>query len=380
MNRKQVVIIAFSALFLFSLLFGVQFVRLAGANFSHYVPDPKPAFTILSDGSVDPPTAPIQRNGEIYTLTDDVPGYCIVVKRDNVTLDGGGYTLQGNGTSTYGTSTGVFIRNRTNVTVTQMEIRDYNYGIKLREQSAGTEIIGNTITANRVSIYLGTSSHNSIHGNTITQNNEGIHIVYPGTNSIVGNTITNNTEYGVYLEETDDNIISENYIAENGHGILVNDSSYNRIIGNTIKENNKWAIRLEDHDAKNISNIIYHNYFIDNNVGREGLQVSIPGLYLGIDDWRPGNPNVWDDGERGNYWSDYFTRYPNATEIYNTGVGDTGFHINPNNIDYHPVMRDNVIPEFPKWTPLLIMLFSFTVIAVICRHSLHKANHRRRMK
>jgi hypothetical protein len=38
------------------------------------------------------------------------------------------------------------------------------------------------------------------------------------------------------------------------------------------------------------------------------------------------------------------------------------------------------IPEFPSWTPLLITLFSFTVIAVIYRHTLHKPNHRRRVR
>jgi hypothetical protein len=105
MNKKQLLMTTFSLLFLFSLLFGVQFVRLAEANIMPF-PKPQPAFTIRSDGSVDPPTAPIQRNGEIYTLTDDITGYTIAIERDNVVVDGCGYTLQGNGNST-----GVFIRN-----------------------------------------------------------------------------------------------------------------------------------------------------------------------------------------------------------------------------------------------------------------------------
>ena len=80
---------------------------------------------------------------------------------------------------------------------------------------------------------------------------------------------------------------------------------------------------------------------------------------------------VWDDGERGNYWSEYLTRYQNATEIDGTGIGNTPFHINPNNIDNHPVMDVDFIPEFPSWTLLLIMLVVVLVIAVIYRRILH---------
>ena len=528
MNKKQLLITAFSSLFLFSLLFGVQFVRLSEANIMPF-PKPQPAFTIQSDGSVDPPTAPIQRNGEIYTLTDDITGYTIAVERDNIILDGGGYTLQGDGNST-----GVFVNNRNGVTVKNMEIRNHFYGIRLitdlyMEEITGNHIVtgntlannnygiylgyssnnvlrnnqmndntvslsitysslgdvnssfvhdidtsntvngkpvyywvnqqnkavppdagyiglinctnmlvqnldltdesqsvilvfttystitknnitnngdqgiylykssnnsisensiannadsgihlwyssnniisGNTITANNQDgIYLFGSSYNSINGNTITLNNGGIHVYSSSANNnVVGNTVTENTEYGVSLDWAHNNFVSENCITENGEGILVLDSSNNRIIGNTVKENNGWGIRLE---RLQINNIIYHNYFIDNNIGG-GLQVSIPGLWEpGV--WEPGNPNVWDDGEKGNYWSDYLTRYTNATEIGNTGIGDTPFYINPNNIDHYPVMKEDVIPEFPTWTPILLTLIMLAVAVAHYKRRLPK--------
>lgn len=41
---------------------------------------------------------------------------------------------------------------------------------------------------------------------------------------------------------------------------------------------------------------------------------------------------------------------------------------------------DDVIPEFPAWTPLLIMLLGVSIIAVIYKRSLHKPNYGRRMK
>jgi hypothetical protein len=43
--------------------------------------------------------------------------------------------------------------------------------------------------------------------------------------------------------------------------------------------------------------------------------------------------NIWDDGQGlGNYWSDYLTRCPNATEIDSSGIGDTSYFVRP--IDY----------------------------------------------
>src|SRR5512135_1267353 len=84
---------------------GMQFVRFSSANFFP-VPVPSPAYIIKSDGSVDPSLAPIQRTGNTYTLTSDIVGYTIAIERDDVVLDGAGYTLTG-----VGTSTGIFVKN-----------------------------------------------------------------------------------------------------------------------------------------------------------------------------------------------------------------------------------------------------------------------------
>jgi len=85
--------------------------------------------------------------------------------------------------------------------------------------------------------------------------------------------------------------------------------------------------------------------------------------------------NAWDNGEEGNYWSDYVTRYPNATEVDGSGVGDTAFYINENNQDSHPLMNPvdvNVIPEFPSWVLLFFALTVFAVAVVIYKRRLTK--------
>jgi hypothetical protein len=48
--------------------------------------------------------------------------------------------------------------------------------------------------------------------------------------------------------------------------------------------------------------------------------------------------NFWDNGSVGNYWSDYLTRYPNASEVGNTGIGDTPYVLGADNVDHYPLM------------------------------------------
>jgi hypothetical protein len=57
------------------------------------------AVYILYDGSVDPPSAPIIRSGDlynVYTLTENIYSSSgIVIGKGNIVVDGAGYTLQG---------------------------------------------------------------------------------------------------------------------------------------------------------------------------------------------------------------------------------------------------------------------------------------------
>ena len=66
---------------------------------------------IRFDGSVDPATAPILRVGDLYTFTDDIYD-SIVVERDDIVVDGAGYTLEGTGSGN-----GISLNGRENVTI-----------------------------------------------------------------------------------------------------------------------------------------------------------------------------------------------------------------------------------------------------------------------
>jgi parallel beta-helix repeat protein len=102
-------------------------------------------------------------------------------------------------------------------------------------------------------------------------------------------------------------------------GIVLDSSSNNVLSGNNVT-NNQYGIEL----SISSNNLIFHNNFVDNT-----NQVSI--MFSSV--------NIWDNGSRGNYWSDYLTKYPNATEIDSSGVWNTPYIINMNDADHYPLMN-----------------------------------------
>jgi parallel beta-helix repeat protein len=148
---------------------------------------------IRADGSIDPPDAPIITYDKVtYTLTYNITSTAdgIVVERDNIVLDGEGYTVQGNGSGI-----GVLLEFRSNVTITNMEVNAFDYGIRLR-YSSNNIVCRNNITNNGVSILLDYSLNNSIVENTIANNWHGIRLDYASYNIICGNNITANKQCG----------------------------------------------------------------------------------------------------------------------------------------------------------------------------------------
>ncbi len=162
----------FSLLLVCLLVGGVgwQSLRLAEANFMP-IPIPQPALVIRSDGNVDPASAPIHRDGNIYTFTDNIEGYTIAVERDSIVLDGNGYALRGNGNST-----GLFLKNCNHVTVRNMNLRGFTYGIRLFAEdfmgmkSKGNTLLNNSLSSNEYGAYISASSDNVLRNNRMSNN------------------------------------------------------------------------------------------------------------------------------------------------------------------------------------------------------------------
>ncbi|MCW4035335.1 MAG: right-handed parallel beta-helix repeat-containing protein, partial [Candidatus Bathyarchaeota archaeon] len=160
----------------------------------------------------------------------------------------------------------------------------------------------------------------------LANNGHGIMMHNTTKSTITQNVFTLNS-VGVALYNSKDNTISQNHMTKNVNGMNIANSVENQITYNNIAENSRWAICFTD-DQKD--NSFHHNNFIDTKV-TTGLQVSMDKFF------GSGLGNSWDDGKEGNYWSDYQTRYTNATEVNNSGTGNTPFYINENNQDNHPL-------------------------------------------
>jgi len=351
-------------------MFGVTlFVQRAKATVDIY---------IRADGSVDPPTAPITRVGNVYTFTGNIYGF-IYVEKDNIIIDGAGFTVQ----VPYIVGTGLTLSERSNVTIKNMEITSFYTGIQFYTSSNNT-ISNNTITS---CSYCGISLRYSCDNNTICGNRianiSGMHTVAifierSSGNKIVGNHVTENNYTGIELELCPFSTVSENQVTGNG-GVAVSLSGSNScasgnnitanaggigsssdcsIYGNHIAENlgagivvgrnnnvsgnnvtgNRWGMFLGgtgsvisgNYITANYEagiyisqapyNVIHHNSFKNNSI-----QVFVYDV----------SPNLWDDGypSGGNYWSDY-----TGVDANHDGIGDSDYVIDENNIDHYPLM------------------------------------------
>ena len=253
-----------------TLAFNIQPVKASGTIY------------IWADGSIDPPTAPIERDGDLYTLTGDITSDAdgIAIERDNMTLDGAGYTVTGSG-SGYG----ITLTGRSNVTVRNMTIKNFvGCGIYLR--------------------------------------------YYSNNNVLSGNNVTANNGYGIELYSSCNNTLSGNDIANYDWGICLFSSCNNTLSGNDIA-NNRWGICLCSYST---NNVFYHNNLINNMLGP-------------VVSWPPSLANFWDDGypSGGNYWSNYTGvdefHGPNQDQDGSDGIGDTPHVIDTNNQDRYPFMN-----------------------------------------
>ena len=260
---------------------------------------------IRADGRIDPPSAPISTtNNIIYTLTNNIYDE-IVVEKNDIVINGASYTVQGSGTGN-----GFTLYSVTNVTLTNINIKNFAYGI-----------------------YLESSSYNSIHRNIISGNDyDGIEVYFSSDyNNITENRIEENGWFGIGIHYSNNNTINANEIADNDDGIDAYDASRTEISWNNITGNGEFGIGL----YSSSDNKVFLNNFL-NNTQHVYSQYST---------------NRWDKGypSGGNYWSNYIGldmyegQYQNETGI--DGIGDTAFTIDSSNKDRYPLMNPWMQPS-----------------------------------
>ena len=156
--------------------------------------------------------APIQRVGNVYTLSDNIVGN-ITLQKDNIVIDGAGKTVEGTAIGNEVTI-GVDISFRRNVTITNMQIRSFVNGIHLLN-SSNNNLIGNNITENVDGIRIDNSTGNSIVGNNITANRHGTHPFQD--NKFYNNNFVNSTDKHAYFDSPDHKDIWDNGYPSGGN-------------------------------------------------------------------------------------------------------------------------------------------------------------------
>jgi parallel beta-helix repeat protein len=245
--------------------------------------------------------------------------FIISITANNVTIKG--FTIQ----STLTPVDGINISGSQRDLISHNAIKDSAYGIALTPS---------------ITSY---SSNNTISGNTIENNQQGITLSSSIGNTISNNVITENSQSGIALTASSNNLFQENVILNNsGGGLYLYSSGGNVFSGNTFANNT---------ERETISLYCYQNTFYHNNF-YEAFQVDLSSP-----------SNIWNFGGEGNYWSDYLTKYPNPTEVGNSGVWNIPYVIDTKNTDYYPLMASYVIPEFPSF--LILPLFFITILLAV---------------
>jgi parallel beta-helix repeat protein len=221
---------------------------------------------------------------------------------------------------------GIIINNCDHVVITNCTVKNNYIGVVLSlsancsiEDSfaslnayAGIGVTGSdecnvtrNIAFNNTIFGIGIVSCNNIliSGNNVTLNpNAGIVGQYMADSVITENEIKDNMNYGILFSDSDDNNITSNVISGRQNGIIITApggpfrSERNQIFENNISYNSNYGIVLERANQ----NDIYLNNFVS-NVGGQARVVT------------PGTNNHWNMTGLGNYYDDYPSRYPGAT-------------------------------------------------------------------
>ena len=112
-------------------------------------------------------------------------------------------------------------------------------GIDLAEGSIDNIIQDNIITDNGVGIYLCyNNGNNTVQGNKVQNNSRGINVGFSNNNTIISNIITSSGDYGILFESSSGNDVCGNLIANNQvAGIKLAGGNDNKIYHNNFIDN-----------------------------------------------------------------------------------------------------------------------------------------------
>jgi hypothetical protein len=260
-------------LLMITALFSVELTTLAEANaYPGQETVPVKHGYINIDGAVEPQTLPIQRRGNLYILQDNIINYSLEIQKDNVMLDGNGFSLSlppSVATNYIYGKTGdplIYIADRTNIVVKNVTARNYFTGIFV-QKSSNVTIMQNTLTEGSSSIIMRQSANCSIIGNEMLSSNCGFYIRDSTLVNIAYNDISLNLNCGGDIGNLSSSNITRNDFTENRGYVAIGLYIYTRNTNNRIFENNfvRNDIGLVYDRSTNGAETIIHNYWSNNS-------------------------------------------------------------------------------------------------------------------
>jgi hypothetical protein len=367
-EQKKGVTLSIIFLILFGFLIGISVVNVVSgkSQWEQFFDPLLPHISINDNGTISPTILPIERIGSLYYLTGDIYNYGISIHCDNIVLDGRNFSLKSNG-SLNGEALSISAINVTiqNFVIDAVPVAVSLYGASgIMGEKTETKILNNTIRNCNVAINCWGPSANSFKENMLENNKIAIKIKgeyfsngqyfsrgYACLNIVEKNVIKYNEE-GLHIEDANQTSIRFNLIEQNQYGAFLND-----VEGTNFEMNeflaNTYGIHII---APSSSNQFYQNNFENNSevVTLQGQEQS----------------NYWDDGSKGNYWSDY--------------NGQGNYVIDEKNVDHYPLTQQVDI-SVPTPTPaptqlneVLILPIAVTVVilAVIVSLLLYRTHRK----
>ena len=255
------------------------------------------------------------------------------------------------------------------------------YRIPIQIQCDNVSVSGFKLLYGYAGITVGEVKFCSISGNRIAGNQHGILLVSTSFSNVTENYFEQiRLSSAIQLSYSNYNLVAGNYIDNCTEGIQIwQYSTNNTVTENTITDCDDVAIRLQYTDNNTIAR---------NDISNSGLGTSIyvannntitKNNYINNTEQLPSGEWEWyakTFGYNGsqnminqNYYSDY-----NGTDTDGDGIGDTPYVINDENQDNYPLMEPielSVIPEFPSWTILPLIIVA-TLVSVIIRNKIRK--------
>jgi len=212
-------------------------------------------------------------------------------------------------------------------------------GLFLNDHCVDNDITNNQIYNNGFSgVRLENSSSNTIYLCKCSSNTDYGILVVGSNNIIQTNEIKSNRDHGLFLFADNDNNILSNTISDNYYnGIHLSNSTSDAIYNNEINGNQRYGLYLDYFTTKNL---IYNNYFHDNNNNADDKSINKNSWNYST---RLSGPNkIGGPYIKGNYWDDFDERTEGATDPDGDGISNTTYSIGFYSNDNGPIL--DIIP------------------------------------